>query len=42
MKLNTLENVLSVLENETNEVVLTDDMMKRALYPLERMLELGK
>ena len=42
MKLNTLENVLSVLENETNEVVLTEEMMKSALYPLERMLELGK
>lgn len=42
MKLNTLENVLSVLENENNEVIVTDELMNSALSPLQKMLELGK
>lgn len=42
MKLNTLSKVLSVLENEENEVIVSEEMRKRALIPLERMLELGK
>lgn len=42
MKLNTLDAVLSVLENEDNEVMVSDAVRKRALVPLERMLELAK
>lgn len=42
MKLNTLKNVLSVLENENNEVIISEDIREKALIPLERMLELGK
>lgn len=42
MKLNTLENVLKVLENESNEVLIDEAMRQRALIPLEKMLELSK
>lgn len=42
MKLNTLENILSVLENENNEVIVSVEVMKKALVPLDKMLELAK
>lgn len=42
MKLNTLENVLKVLETEENQVEVEDDIRIHALLPLNRMLELGK
>ena len=42
MKFVTLEKVLEVLENETNEMTVTEDMRIKALAPLERMLELAK
>ncbi len=42
MKLNTLENLLAVLQNEDREVTVDDGMRRRALLPLERMLELAK
>ena len=41
MKRNTLEAVLSVLQNEDNEVVVEDSVRTRALLPLERMLEIA-
>ena len=41
MKLNTPESVLSVLQNEDNEVVVEDSVRTRALLPLERMLEIA-
>ncbi len=41
MKLNTLDNLLKVLETEENEVVITDNICKRALLPLNKMLELA-
>lgn len=41
MKLNTLEAVLSVLVNEDNEVIIAEDVRRKALLPLDRMLELG-
>ena len=41
MKLNTLEAVLSVLEKEDNVVEVSDDIRRKALIPLDRMLELG-
>ena len=42
MKQNTLEAVLSVLQNEDNEVVVEDSVRTGALLPLEKMLELAK
>lgn len=42
MKRNTLERILSVLEEENQIVEISDDVCRRALIPLERMLELAK
>lgn len=42
MKLNTLAAVLSVLEKEDKEVTIDEDIRRRALIPLDRMLELVK
>lgn len=42
MKLVTLEKVLEVLEQETNQMVVSEEMREKALHPLERMLELAK
>ena len=42
MKLNTLESVLSVLEKEDRTVEISEDIRRRALIPLDRMLELAK
>lgn len=42
MKLNTLENVLHVLKTEENAVEISEDVRKKALIPLDRMLELAK
>lgn len=42
MKLNTLEKVLSVLEEENNEVHVDAESARRASIPLDRMLELAR
>ena len=42
MKLNTLQNILSVLQKEDNAVIVDEDTRNGALKPLERMLELAK
>ena len=42
MKFNTLENVLKCLETEENEVTVSEEIRKRALVPLDKMLELAK
>lgn len=42
MKLNTIEAVLSVLEKEDKEVTVDEEVRRRALLPLDRMLELAK
>ncbi len=42
MKLNTPENILSVLETEKNEVTVGEELCKKARIPLDRMLELAK
>ncbi len=42
MKLNTPEKLLEVLENEKNEIIVDSDVQRRALIPLDRMLELAK
>ena len=42
MKLNTLENILSVMEKEDKEVFVDEEVARNALKPLDRMLELGR
>jgi len=42
MKLNTLEKLLRVLETEENQVELDQEIIKKALLPLDKMLELAK
>lgn len=42
MKLNTLEKVLYVLENEDNEIIIDEGIGEKALVPLNKMLELAK
>lgn len=42
MKLNTLETLLSVLEQEDRAVEISGEIRAKALLPLDRMLELGK
>lgn len=42
MKFNTVESVLSVLEKEDRVVEISEDVRRRALVPLDRMLELAK
>ena len=42
MKLNTLEKLLKVLESEENAIEISEDIMKKAILPLDKMLELAK
>ena len=42
MKMNTLQKVYDCLLNETPEISVPDDIMKKALFPIQRMLELSK
>lgn len=42
MKKISLENVYNVLKNNTNIVVLKEDIKNKASFPLKRMLELGE
>ncbi len=42
MKLNTLQSVLDVLQNEDKVVEVSEEVCKEALIPLDRMLELAK
>ncbi len=42
MKLNTPQNILSVLQNEDNVVEIDEEMRLKALVPLDRMLECAK
>lgn len=42
MKRISNDDILRVLENPMNEVLLSDEIMKKACDPLERMLELAK
>jgi quinolinate synthase len=42
MKLNTLENIIEVLQTGKNEVLISDFDREKALLPLNKMLELGK
>ena len=42
MKLNTPESILSVLKNENNEILISDDVILTAMQPLKKMLELAR
>lgn len=42
MKMNTLQKVYDCLANESPEVNVAEDIIKKALIPIERMLELSK
>lgn len=41
MKLNTPESILRVLETGENEITVSDEVIGRALLPLDRMLEIA-
>ncbi|GEC78125.1 quinolinate synthase NadA [Flavobacterium aquatile] len=42
MKMNTLQKVYDCLLNESPEIIVPNDIRKKALVPIERMLELSK
>jgi quinolinate synthase len=42
MKMNTLQKVYDCLVNESPEVHVSEDIIQKALIPIERMLELSK
>ena len=42
MKMTSLEDVLYVLETEENEITVDNDIAKRAVRCLDRMLEVSK
>jgi quinolinate synthase len=42
MKLNTLEKIFLTLRDETNEILMSEDLRLKALRPLELMLEWSK
>ncbi len=42
MKLNTLKNLLRCLETEENVIEVSEEIQRKALIPLDRMLELAK
>jgi quinolinate synthase len=42
MKMNTLQKLYNCLLNESPEIHVPEDIMKKALIPIERMLELSK
>lgn len=42
MKLNTLEKLYLCLRDESNEIIVSEEIMKKAIIPIQRMLELSK
>ena len=42
MKMNTLQKLYNCLLTESPEINVPEDIMKKALIPIERMLELSK
>jgi len=42
MKMNSLTKILSALKNDSGEILLADTVIKKALIPLNRMLEFRK
>lgn len=41
MKLNTMEKLYLCMKNKTPEIILDEELIKRALIPIERMIEMG-
>ncbi|MBI4809995.1 MAG: quinolinate synthase NadA, partial [Ignavibacteriales bacterium] len=41
MKLNTMEKVYLCMKNRSPEIILSDDLIKRSLIPLKRMMEMS-
>jgi len=41
MKLNTIDKIEAVLQNENNEITLSSEIIERAVIPLKRMLEMS-
>jgi len=41
MKLNTIEKLYSCMKNRSPEILLDDDLINRALIPIQRMLEMS-
>ncbi len=42
MKLITMQKIYDCLLNETNQIELSDEVMKKSLVPIERMMEISK
>ncbi|MBQ7009199.1 MAG: quinolinate synthase NadA, partial [Ruminococcus sp.] len=42
MKLNTLKNILNVLKTESNEIVVDKEVSRKAIIPLNKMLEIAR
>ena len=42
MKRITLPKILDCLKNETNEIVMSDDIIEKARKSVERMAEIGR
>jgi len=42
MKMITMQKIYDVLNNESNEIVLSNDIIERSLLPVERMLEISR
>ena len=42
MRLNTLEKMVKALETLEPQIIMKDELIKKALLPLEKMLELSK
>ncbi len=41
MKLNTMEKLYLCMKNRSPEIILSDDLIKRALIPIKRMMEMS-
>ena len=42
MKMTSLEDILEVLENETNEIFVNEEIAQKAVKCIDRMLEVSK
>ena len=42
MKMITMEKIYKVLLNESNEIILDEDLIKNSIAPIDRMLEISK
>ncbi len=41
MKLNTMEKLYNCMKNKSPQIIMDEDLMKRALAPIERMLQMS-